>query len=164
MKKTLVFCSLFASLLAPVGGGTQPLAAAATLQSASGFGQVHLGLPLRNFAFSATRSSDGSVAGQAQLENRATGFVGHIQIDCLNVMDNVAVMSGVVTASNSSALPVGSDEIFAVQDNGEGPDAPADEITLAFSGLGLVCTDIPDPALLVPFLFTIESGQIQVRS
>jgi hypothetical protein len=165
MKKTLACFSLFASLAAAAVGGTQQsAAAAATRQSASGFGQVHLGLPLRNFAFSATRSSDGSAAGQAQLENRATGFVGHIQIDCLNVMDNVAVMSGMVTASNSSALPVGSDEIFAVQDNGEGPAAPADEITLAFSGLGPVCTDIPDPALLVPFLFTIESGQIQVHS
>ncbi len=51
-----------------------------------------------------------------------------------------------------------------MQDNGEGPNAPADEITLTFSGLGIPCTYVADSALLAPFLFTIESGQIQVRS
>lgn len=166
MKKTIALVVLIAALV-PAAAGTQSAAGASTLQSASGFGQVHLGLPFRNFAFSATRSSDGTVTGEAQLENRSSffpAFIGHIRIDCLNVLGNVAVMSGVLTQSNSPNLPVGSEELFAVQDNGEGPDAPVDEITLTFSGLGIACTDIPDPVLLAPFLFTIESGQIQVRS
>jgi hypothetical protein len=165
MKKTRVSISLIV-LLAAVGIGSQSASGEPTLQSASGFGQVHLGLPFRNFAFSATKSSDGTVTGEAQLENRAiplpSGFRGHIQIDCLNVLGNVAVMSGVLTYSNSPNLPVGSDELFAVQ--GEGPNAPADEMTAAFSGLGITCADIVDPALLDPFLFPIERGQIQVRS
>lgn len=155
--------SLIALVMA-TGIGTPAASADLAAQSASGFGQVHLGLPFRNFAFSARKSSDGTVSGQAQLERNDTGLILHIGIDCLNVLGNVAVMSGVVTSSNSPLLPVGADELFAVQDNGEGPNAPADELTLTFSGLGIVCTDIPDPAILAPFLITIETGQIQVRA
>jgi hypothetical protein len=35
---------------------------------------------------------------------------------------------------------------------------------LGFSGLGIPCTFVTDPALLAPFFVPIESGQIQVRS
>ncbi len=108
MKKTIATFSLVVALLAGVGIGTEGAAADPALQSASGFGQLHLGLPFRNFAFSATKELDGTVT--------------------------------------------------------EGPSAPPDEITLAFSGLGIPCTYITDPALLDPFLVTIESGQIQVTS
>jgi hypothetical protein len=162
--KKIILILLLLAPLAAIGGGAQTAAADPTLQSATGFGRVHLGLPFRNFAFSARKSSDGTVTGQAELHRSDSGVIVHIGIDCLNVLGNVAVISGEVTASNSSLLPVGTDELFAVQDNGEGPDAPTDEITLAFSDLGIVCTDIPDPTLLAPFLFTIENGQVQVRS
>ena len=165
MKKTIAGIALPVLLLAATGAGVQSASADPTLQSAGGFGQIHLGLPFRNFAFSATTSSDGTASGQAQIENRSSGFRGHIQIDCLNVLDNVAVMSGVWTSSTLPSIPVGSDAFFAVQDNGEGPSAPADdEITLGFSGLGIPCTFITDPAPLAPFFVPIESGQIQVRS
>jgi hypothetical protein len=163
MKKTIALSSIVA-VIATAGLGTVSATADPALQSASGFGQVHLGLPLRNFAFSATKASDGSVSGEAQLENRSSSFRGHIAIDCLNVLGNVAVMTGVWTSSNSQDIPVGTDAFFAVQDNGDGPASPADEITLTLSGLGIACTDITDPSLLAPFLVTIESGQIQVRS
>jgi hypothetical protein len=164
MKKTIAGLSILVALVTVATAGTQSAAADPAQQSASGFGQVHLGLPFRNFSFAATKGSDGRVTGQAQLERRDSGILIHIEIDCLNVLGNVAVMSGVVTATNSPILPVGTAELFAVQDNGEGPGAPPDEITLAISDLGITCADITDPALLDPFLFTIESGQIQVRS
>jgi hypothetical protein len=164
MKKTIAALSLLVALLAVTTAGTQSAAADPARQSASGFGQVHLGLPFRNFSFAATKESDGTVTGQAQLERHDLGTFIHIEIDCLNVLGNIGVMSGIVTATNSPILPVGSDELFAVQDNGEGPGAPADEITLAYSDLGISCADITDPGLLDPFLFTIENGQIQVRS
>ena len=164
MKKTIAAISLLIALLTAAGAAVQSAGADPSLQSASGFGQIHLGLPIRNFAFSATTSSDGTASGEAQIENRSTGFRGHVAIDCLNVLGNVAVMSGLWTSSTSPNIPVGSDAFFAVQDNGEGPNAPADEITLSFSGLGIPCTFITDPALLAPFLVTIESGQIQVRA
>jgi hypothetical protein len=86
----------------------------------------------------------------AQIENRSSGFRGRIQIDCLNVLDDVGV-TGIGTSSNLASIPVGSDAFVAVQDNREGPTAPADEITLGFSGLGIPCTFVTDPALLAPF-------------
>ena len=162
MKRTLAV--LFA-LLAAAGAATPPAAASPAAQSASGFGQTHLGLPFRNFAFSVTKHANGRVTGQAQLERQDLGIYVHIELDCLNALGNLALVSGVVMSTNSPMLPVGIDELFVVKDNGEGPDAPADEITLVFDGLGLACTDLPpDPVLHAPFLFPIEHGQIQVRS
>jgi hypothetical protein len=165
MNKTIAALSLLVPLLLTAAGVVAASTGAARgVQSASGSGQVHQGLPLRTFAFSATRAADGSTRGQAQVENRSTGFRGHIEIDCLNLLGNDAVMTGVWTSSTSPNIPVGSDAFFAVQDNGEGPNAPADEITAAFSGIGIHCTFVTDPTLLTPFLVTIESGQIQVHS
>ncbi|HYT79712.1 MAG TPA: hypothetical protein VEQ37_10740 [Actinomycetota bacterium] len=164
MKRTITGIALLVSLLTGVGAGTPSASADPGLQSASGFGQVHLGLPFRNFAFSATKSADGTASGNAQLENRATGFRGHIAIDCLNVLGNTAVMSGVVISSTSPNIPVGSDAFFAVQDNGEGPNAPPDEITSAYFFLGIPCTYVTDPAQLALFFYTIETGEIQVSS
>jgi hypothetical protein len=163
MMRTIVRIWLIVAMLGALGTGMPPAAAGTAPQSASGFGQVHLGLPFRNFALSAMTSSAGTVSGQAQLENRSSGFIGHIQIDCLNVLGSVAVMSGEYTYSNFPDS-VGSDVFFAVRDNGEGPNFPPDQITLAFTGLGLTCADITDPALLAPFLFSIEGGQIRVES
>jgi hypothetical protein len=163
MKKTISALTLLVALLAVTTAGTQSAAADPALQSASGFGQVHLGLPIRNFSFSATKAADGSARGEAQVENRSSAFIGHIQIDCLNVLGNVAVMSGVYTFASNPDL-VGSEVLFAVEDNGEGPSTPPDEITRAFSGLGIPCTFITDPAQLALFFVPIESGQIQVSS
>ena len=163
MKKTIAALLLLVVLLAAVGAGTESAAADPAVQSASGFGQVHLGLPFRNFAFSATKQTDGTTSGQAQLERSDNGILAHIDIDCLNVLGNVAVMSGMYTRATNPAL-VGSDALFAVKDNGEGPGAPPDEITLAFSGLGIPCTYIIDPAQLALFFVPIESGQVQVSS
>src|SRR6266542_4151285 len=86
MKKTIAGVSLLVALLAVAAAGTQSAGADLAIQSASGFGQVHLGLPFRNFAFSATKELDGTVTGQAQLERRDSGILIHIDIDCLNVL------------------------------------------------------------------------------
>ena len=152
--------ALVVVLLATASGGAQPAAADPATQAASGFGQVHLGLPFRNFSFAATRHADGTATGQAQLLRQDLGVRVHVEIDCLNVLGDIAVMSGVVESTNSPTLPVGLSQLFAVRDAGEGPD----EITLVLDGLGIPCTALPpDPAVLAPFLFPIEHGQIQVR-
>jgi hypothetical protein len=164
MKKTIAAVALLVALFALAATATLSASADASLQSASGFGQIHLGLPFRNFAFSATKAADSTASGQAQLERRDNGLLLHIGIDCLNVLGNVAVMNGVVTSSNSENLPVGTDELFAVRDNGEGQSSPPDEITFAFGGLGIPCTYITDPAQLALFFVPVETGQIQVSS
>jgi hypothetical protein len=163
-KKTVAGIALIVLLLGAAGAGAESVSADPALQTASGSGQIHLGLPFRTFAFSATQAADGSASGQAQIDNRSSGFRGHIAVDCMNVFGNVAVMSGVLTQSTLSSLPVGTDVFFAVQDNGEGPSAPPDEITLPIGGLGVACTFVTDSAQLAAFFVPIESGQIQVRS
>ena len=57
MKKTIAGIALLVLLLAATGAAVQSVSADPTSQSASGFGQIHLGLPPRNFAFSATRAA-----------------------------------------------------------------------------------------------------------
>jgi hypothetical protein len=90
-----------APLIAP------PSAAGTVAQSASGSGQFEFtsdgGLTgLRTFAFEASKSSDGSVIGEAEVKNRATEVTFHIRIDCLHLIGNVAVASGAVTAASGS--------------------------------------------------------------
>ena len=162
MKTTIAALSLVAALLAPATTATPTASAEPSHQSAVGSGQFHLGLPLRTFSFSAHTTADGTATGEAQLDNRASGARDHFEIDCLNVLGDIAVMSGTIRSSVDPTL-VGTDVLFAVRDNGEGPGAPPDEITLAFTGFGIACTDITDPTSLTPFLVPIEQGQVQVR-
>jgi len=162
MKTTVATLYLLAALLTPATTATPAASAEPTHQSATGSGQFHLGLPLRTFSFSAHTGPDGTITGEAQLDNRASGARDHFEIDCLNVLGDIAVMSGTIRSSIDPTL-VGTDVLFAVRDNGEGPDAPPDEISLALTGFGIACTDITDPASLEPFLVPIEQGQVQVR-
>ena len=163
MKTTVAALSLLAALLAPATTATPIASAEPNHGSATGSGQLHLGLPLRTFTFSAHTDADGTATGEAQLDNRACGTRDHFDIDCLNTLGDIAVMSGTIRSSIDPTL-VGTDVLFAVQDNGEGPDAPPGEISLAFTGFGIACADITDPASLAPFLVPIEQGQVQVRS
>ena len=134
------------------------------VQSATGSGHFRQGDGnLRTFTASAVKHADGSVSGQAQINNRTLGVKAHISIDCLLIVGNVAVLSGVVTTS-SDARRVGSGVFFAMEDNGEGNNAPADRITQAFPAP----PTIPDLCIVVGlphdgFFGPIEKGNIQVR-
>jgi hypothetical protein len=117
---------------------------------------LQVGGELRTFSFSAIERSDGSVTGQAQLVNRATGTTGHVEIDCLNVIDNVAIVSGMTRMGITGA--------FAVEDNGEGANAPPDRITLLNTGPFFtpgICM-LLTPAVVTPFLLPIDHGNVQV--
>jgi hypothetical protein len=161
MKTTIATLSLLAALLTATA--TPTASAEPTRQSATGSDQLHLGLPLRTFSFTAHVGTDGTATGEAQIDNRASGARDHFEIDCLNVLGDIAVMSGTIRSSIDPTL-VGTDVLFAVRDTGEGPNAPPDEISLAFTGFGIACTDFTDPTSLAPFLVPIEQGQVQVRS
>jgi hypothetical protein len=160
------------------------LAAAATasaegqLARASGHGHMRTnadGIPdpegeLRTFSFTVGSFQDGTVLGQAQLKNRASGLRVHVDVDCMIVIDNIAVMSGVISHTNelSPAFTEGASVFFAVRDHGEGAHNPHDEITQMFVAapfpipdlcLLVVATDGPPPDEI---LFPIEGGNIQV--
>jgi hypothetical protein len=120
---------------------------------------------LRSFAFDATAARDGTVTGQAQVNNRATGAKLHIRIDCLNVIGNVAVASGIATSATGPENAAGDTEIFGVEDNGQGADAAPDRITRVFGKSGLVCSDITADALpgLAGLFNEIVGGNVQIH-
>jgi hypothetical protein len=83
-----------AALLVTVDPG---VAVAQVVASATGSGQIHVSGSLRTFTFNASTDSSGVTTGQTQADNRSAGIRWHGTLDCLNVVGNVATMSGVVT-------------------------------------------------------------------
>jgi hypothetical protein len=147
-----------------------PAAGATVVQSATGSGQFEFTsdagvTALRTFAFEARKSSDGTVNGQAQVKNRATGQTLHIAIDCLNVLGNIAVVSGTATSATGPDNSNGDAEIFGVEDNGQGATAPADRVTRAFGNSGLVCTDITSANVgaYTDLFNEVEDGNVQIH-
>jgi hypothetical protein len=131
--------------------------------SATGSGQSTFGGEQRTFTFTASMSADGTVDGQAQLDNRAQGRRFHMSLNCLVVSGNKAWVGGVVT---DSTIPgdVGATWDFEVVDNGEGSKAPPDQISLVtiFSPQ-LPCTDSFVQSYLDANTFPIDSGNVQVH-
>ncbi|MBI4893072.1 MAG: hypothetical protein HY821_20785 [Acidobacteria bacterium] len=115
----------------------------------------------RTFTFNAVTHQDNSTSGHVQIQNRETGATTHIKLNCLYVVDGkVARMTGVVertTNPDFEGLPVW----VKVVDNGEGKNAPPDEISLVwfFYWDAPSCTDTSwDPPTR-----PIEGGNVQVR-
>jgi hypothetical protein len=137
------------------------VAAAAVVASASGSGHITFGSSHEHNSFNATRADDGSVTGHAQVIDRtASGLVRfEVDINCLNVSGNVAILSGIVTSSNEESL-VGMEALWQVVDNGEGADPPdlMSLVNLHEPGIGPDCT-VPSEFDLVP----LEGGNIRVE-
>lgn len=125
--------------------------------AATGAGHFYVTGDLRTFSFTGRTHMDGSVRGQAELNNRDQDVRDHISVDCLNIVGNIAYMSGVITRSSIPAR-VGLNRVWSVQDNGEGANAPADMISLVFlaSAASACNTTLPVPTIAV-------FGNIQVR-
>jgi hypothetical protein len=170
MKSNVTRLSLLLTSIAAVLIVASPAAGDRAGQAATGSGHFEVTLDtgvtgVRTFAFEASRSSDGTVTGQAQIDNRAAGQRLHIRIDCLNVIGSIAVMSGTLTQAAGAGIAVGDAAIFAAQDNGEGAGAPADRVTRAFENTGLVCTDIT-PANVGLYTFElndVDGGNVQIH-
>jgi hypothetical protein len=126
----------------------------------TGAGDVNVGDGLRTFSFSAT-ASDSRASGQAQVDNRARDTTAHVAVSCLVVSGNVGYVGGIVTSSTNPNL-VGAPVLFAVQDNGQGASAPADQITGLFVG-DSDCANADNQAGLAQSLFPIQQGDVQVH-
>ena len=136
------------------------VALAATGHSARGSGHVTFGATHENVSFSAQQqSADDTATGNAEVNDASAGVRAHIDVNCLNVIGNYAIVSGVVTSSNDPTL-VGDEAAFAVQDNGEGAKAPPDLMSIVnFYNVGVG----PDCRVLSEYdLVPLQGGNIQV--
>jgi len=150
MKRVLLFCAAASSAA---------FAQATAQHSATGSGRIQFGPNRESISFSAIQHQDGSVTGNAEVQDVSAGVTLHIDVDCLNVVGNVATISGIVTRSSEPTLE-GFEGIFQVVDGGEGKGS-VDLMSLAnfFEvGVGPDC-HAPGEFDLAP----TESGNIQVR-
>lgn len=138
-------------------------AASGGLRSATGSGNTIVTDELRTFSFTAQQRVDATVEGEAQINNRSIDEMFQIDVQCLKVVGNVAVMSGLITR-HTDVTAVGLTGIFGVVDAGEGAGAAADEITqVFFFRPGTVtCQDI-DATEVDAFGAPIVSGNVQVH-
>ena len=135
-----------AALLLTIGSG---IAVAQVVASATGSGHFRVSGDLRTFTFNANKDDAGVTTGQTQGHNRNAGIKWHGTLTCLNVVGNVATMSGVVTDITpglGDPFLVGNFIQFQVIDMGEGNNAPPDLISLTL----FFPTGSADPGCTVP--------------
>ena len=163
-----VLTALGALLASAAAGGGNP--------SASGHANLSVGdRQTRTFSFIAVEHRDGTVRGQAQVNNPSFPIRVHFTIDCLKFGGvNRVIASGPITrSSDPGTIDVGRISVFAVEDNGEGANAAPDRITtipdyappkscndFSVSDSGL--RDDTTATVVRPWR-AIEAGQIQVR-
>jgi hypothetical protein len=138
---------------------------AQVVASATGSGHFRVSGDLRTFTFNANKDSSGGTTGQTEGKNRNLNIKWHGTITCLNVVGNVATMSGVVTDITpglGDPFLVGNFIQFQVTDMGEGNNAPPDLISLTlFFPVGTTdpgCT-VPQITATIPIL----DGNVQVH-
>jgi hypothetical protein len=156
----LVFSVAIAAASQVVSAQPPPGKGKKVVASATGSGHVTLNNAKRTFAFSAREFANGTDKGQAQLRERgATGFRVHVRVTCLNVVGNVAHMTGFVSRIRNEAPPLrvrNSKVAFSVQDNGRTGDLVS---PMTFHG------DVPALSCATPLAPTlvVERGQVKVR-
>lgn len=135
--------------------------------SATGSGHISFLGGNRTFAFSARDYGEAADKGRLEINFHPgeTSPLPHIivnaDVDCLRVVGNVAIMSGITKHTNFPAFE-NVRGILAVQDNGEGTSAPPDLISGAIivpATSPLDCTSVTPLANL-----PVEHGNVQVRS
>lgn len=138
-------------------------AASGGLRSATGSGNTIVTGELRTFSFTAQQRLDATAEGDAQINNRSIDEMFQVEVDCLKIVDNIAIMSGVITR-HTDVTAVGLTGIFGVVDAGEGAGAAPDEITqVFFFRPGTVtCQDI-EATEVDAFAAPIVSGNVQVH-
>jgi hypothetical protein len=151
---------------AVASGALVTVALAASGDSANGHGTLD---GSRQFSFSARTQADGTVSGNAVLNNPAFQVDGRayqlqIDISCMKVVGNIAIFGGTTKRTNDPSLV--DAVFFSVQDNGE--PGRQDKISRVFFwDDDPNTTGDPQACLLVGAadfpLEPIERGNIQVR-
>jgi hypothetical protein len=135
-----------AVMLLAAGGASPALAA-----SASGSGTALFGNTIEHIAFTAQQVTGTTAIGEAMINNASAHVRVHVDVNCLNVIGNFAIVSGIVrTSSDEDLVPAGWQAIFAVIDNGPGRDRDFMSIANFYTvGTGVDCS-VPSEFDFVP--------------
>ncbi len=125
-----------------------------------------LGLPTgcdANFSLVANMKADSSVKGQWQDTFVGGGEGIHVAIDCMKVVDNWAIVGGVITHGTSGGVDVsGWYAITAVVDNGTSANDPPDQMTFSFFDPAYDCGLLQTLTITDFDLFDLAHGQVKV--
>jgi len=116
-----------------------------------------------NFAFHATKDSDGNVSGSWEAHAPGQGARTHGTIECMEFVDDkTAYMYGTFTQIVPGVFAwaeVGDSMLFKVRDNGEGGNSEPDQYSDYFLWpREYYCEDIPEY-----YMMDIVNGNIQVK-
>ncbi|HUF47772.1 MAG TPA: hypothetical protein VMM93_08140 [Vicinamibacterales bacterium] len=159
MSKALA-CVVVAALPAVLAAHHVPNRGAAAPQIASGHTVLIVNGAERTFDFGAVRQADGSVSGQARLDNEATGLTATLALDCLVIDGNLARIGGTIVRSNFGN--VGANVVFHAEDNGARPDDLPDRVSHGFI-TGASCETFEIPANHPGRLADLDRGAVHIR-
>ena len=149
----------------------------ASSPGAYGHGNLISAGALRTFSLSVTTNADGTVKGHFNVYNRGMDVRLFVDIDCATFLPGGrAIVGGLITRSSNPLFAVGRFSVFAVEDNGEGSNAPVDRMTTVpdyapeeakscadfFFAEDGTLRDEANPTAVVRALTPILAGNIQV--
>jgi hypothetical protein len=145
--------------------GTDAVVPIWTVASVTGSGHITWLGERRTMTFTAREFSDGTVHGEWQRYTRVTDAKAHGVVTCLTFDGNRAFLGGFTETTTS--VPGGV--YWAVEDNGEPGDDPADRITLQAFGLTTdqvsgFCATQDLTVVSPPGFLDIEEGNFTVRN
>jgi hypothetical protein len=104
------------------------------VESVTGAGHIRFNEDdYRRMSVTAKKNSDGAVSGQFEF-HRFNGPV-HGEVTCLTVIGNEGYIGGSITHYPADPAEIGNEFMFMVRDNGEGGNAPPDQITYTYLGI-----------------------------
>jgi hypothetical protein len=153
--------------LAAAGGWlvlTAAMAPGAVVDSTTGSAGITVEGGKVSYSFTAAEDGNGAETGRIRARNHVIGIRLNVDVDCLRVTGNEAVMSGTVERVRDprGVVQEGWFSIFAVQDNGEGVNDPPDLTSnlLSRASPAWDCESQDPPG---GFSFNVDRGNIQVR-
>ena len=117
------------------------------------------------FVLSAAQQKSGDVLGTLLYRERDQDFGVRVAIDCLNVVNDRAIVTGTITAVDDPDLDgfVGLPAAFAVRDLGHGPQSTTSDLA---ADLRIIFADCVDPTVvqLMNPLTPLDGGNVAVTT